>query len=286
MTKKKGLRGPDLVKGIIVHAILLVMVFISLYPIFVMTAGSFKSPTELNVNVAGWPIDPSFNNYHRLLNYNSGIVFRTYLNSIGVSIVYTIITIFVASLAAFAFAKYQFTGKKVLFLFLLATMMVPMEVNVTPLYLMFSKIGWLNTYQVQIIPGIANVFAMYMFRNYMAGVPDSIVEAARIDGAGHLRVYSRIVLPSVSPAVGAMAIITFLGKWNDYLMPKTMINRNEYMPIMVLLPQLKEGSSASYFTPWEMLMAGCVLVALPLMVVFFIFQNKFMDSVTVGAVKE
>lgn len=284
MQQKRRLYGPNLVKTIGIHLFLIVIVVISLYPIFIMVVDSLKTAQELNVNVAGWPFEPSLNNYQRLLDYNSGVIMRTFFNSIGVSTVYTAITLVIATLAAFAFAKYKFKGKEVIFVLFLATMMVPQEVNITPLYLIFSKLGWLNTYQVQIIPGIANVFAMYMFRNYMESVPDSILEAARIDGASHIGVYAKIMLPAISPAIGAMAILTFLGKWNDYLFPKIMIDKVEFMPIMVMVPNLKEGT-VSYFTPWELIMAGCVLVTLPLIVVFFIFQDKFMDSVTVGAVK-
>ena len=155
----------------------------------------------------------------------------------------------------------------------------------TPLFIMFSKLHWLNSYQVQILPGIANVLAMYMYKQYMEGLPDSVMESAYLDGAGNWTVYRRIIMPMVKPATSALAIIMFLGKWNDYLMPRTMITKQEFMPIMVILPTLSD-TGTSYVIPWELIFAGCVLITIPLLIVFFIFQDKFMSSVVMGAVKE
>lgn len=269
----------------LLHFVLIFCSFVSLYPFFIMFTGAFKTSSELGVNAAGWPLHATLENFSRLLNYNSHIISRTFLNALGVSVVSTVIVLFLASLAGYAFAKFKFRGKKVLFIFFLATMMLPMEVNMTPLFIMFSKLHWLNSYQVQILPGIANVLAMYMYKQYMEGLPDSVMESAYLDGAGNWTVYRRIVMPMVKPATSALAIIMFLGKWNDYLMPRTMITKQEFMPIMVILPTLSD-TGTSYVIPWELIFAGCVLITIPLLIVFFIFQDKFMSSVVMGAVKE
>jgi ABC-type glycerol-3-phosphate transport system permease component len=168
---------------------------------------------------------------------------------------------------------------------LLATMMIPGELNIPPLYIMFSRIGWLSTYQVQILPKIANVFAMFMFRQYMLSVPDSLIDAAKIDGAGHFKTFARIVLPVVMPVVGALSILTFLWKWNEYLWPITMVRKTEFLPIMAILPTLNTKEDA-WFVPWELVLTGCVVVTFPVIALFFMFQDKFMSSVTIGAVKE
>ena len=186
----------------LMHIILIVVSAFAIYPVFMMVAGSFKSPSELLTNVAGLPAAPTWTNYMRLLNYNSGLIVRTYLNSIFISSAYTMLAIFLSSMAGFAFAKYKFKGRELIFLLLLITMMVPPELNLPPQYLMFSRIGWLHTYQVQIIPGVANVFALFMMRQYMQSIPDSLLEAARIDGAGHFTIYRRIVMPTASPEIG------------------------------------------------------------------------------------
>lgn len=270
---------------VILHVVLIFCSFISLYPFFIMFTGAFKTSSELMKNAAGWPIRGTLENFPRLLNYNSHIISRTFLNALGVSAVSTVIVLVLASLAGYAFAKFKFKGKRILFLFFLATMMLPMEVNMTPLFIMFSKLHWLNSYQVQILPGIANVLAMYMYKQYMESLPDSVMESAYLDGAGEWTVYRKIVMPMVRPATSALAIIMFMGKWNDYLMPRTMITKQKYMPIMVILPTLSD-TGTSYVIPWELIFAGCVLITVPLLGVFLIFQDKFMSSVVMGAVKE
>lgn len=270
---------------IILHVVLIFCSFISLYPFFIMFTGAFKTSSELMKNAAGWPIEGTLENFPRLLDYNSHIISRTFLNALGVSAVSTVIVLVLASLAGYAFAKFKFKGKRILFLFFLATMMLPMEVNMTPLFIMFSKLHWLNSYQVQILPGIANVLAMYMYKQYMESLPDSVMESAYLDGAGEWTVYRKIVMPMVRPATSALAIIMFMGKWNDYLMPRTMITKQKYMPIMVILPTLSD-TGTSYVIPWELIFAGCVLITVPLLAVFLLFQDKFMSSVVMGAVKE
>ena len=254
-------------------------------PILLMLVNSFKTGSELAKNAWGIPSFWTFSNYSSLVSFNSGILVRTFLNSVFVSVVYTLLTLIVSSLSAFAFSKYSFKGKNVIFIFLLATMMIPVEITIPAIYLMFSKVHMLNTYSVQIFPGIANVFCLFMLKQYMDSLPNSLLEAARLDGAGDISIYQKVVLPLVSPAIGALAILTFLGKWNDYLWPSMLLTRTEVMPIMVVLPTLNTGNS-QWSTPWELVMAGCVIVTLPLIIVFFIFQDQFMSSVTIGAVKE
>lgn len=278
------MKGKKRAAGLLLHILLVFACFLAIYPIFVMIAGSFKSAQELNYNVAGFPEAFTLENYTRLLNYNSGIILRTFFNAIIVAVLYTALTLFITSLAGFAFAKYRFRGRNALFLMLLVTMMIPAELNITPLYLIFSKIGWLNTYQVQIFPGVANVFALFMMRQYMQSLPDALLDAARIDGASDFGTFWRIILPISTPALGALAILTFLSKWNDFLYPKIMITKEALMPIMVILPTLNEIDSARS-VPWELVLSGCTMVTIPLIILFLLFQNKFLSSVTLGAVK-
>ena len=267
------------------HLVLLCLVLLILFPVYIMLMGAFKSAPELANNAIGLPESFGLVNFQRLLKYNSGIMVRTYLNSIFVTVIYTVLVLFLASLAAFAFSKYRFKGKNILFFCLLATMMIPTELTIAPLYIVFSKIHWLDTYIVQIIPGVGNVFAMFLFKQYRDGVPSALIEAARIDGCGHFKTYLRIMVPISKPIMGALTILVGLGKWNDYLWPTMMINKTEIRPIMAVLPYLNEGDNALSI-PWELVLAGCTLVSIPVILIFFIFQNQFMQSVTVGAVKE
>ena len=250
-----------------------------------MIMGSFKTASELRANAAGIPIAFTLENYLALLSFSGGIVVRSYLNSLFISSAHTILVIALSSMAGYAFEKYRFKGRNLIFAALLATMMIPVEMNIPPLYIMFSKIGWLSSFQIQILPGIANVFAMFMFRQYMKSVPDAIIEAARIDGCGHFRTFRAIAFPICAPVTGALCIIVFLGKWNDYLWPIMLVNKKEFLPIMAVLPTLNTSDNA-FTIPWEIVLTGCVVVTLPLIIIFLIFQDKFMSSVAIGAVKE
>lgn len=269
---------------VFMHALLILVCLVLIYPVFIMVSGSLKSAEELALHVTGIPINPTLENFSRLFAFNSGLIVRTYGNSLYVAILYTLCVLGIASLAGFAFAKFSFRGRDIMFILLLITMMIPVELNITPLYLFFSRINWLNTYKVQIFPGIANVFALFLMRQYMVTIPDSLIEAARIDGAGDFFIFRKVILPISVPALGALAILQFLSKWNELLFPKIMLTKERLMPIMVILPTLNEIDSARS-VPWELVLAGCTLVTLPLIVVFLLFQDKFLSSVTLGAVK-
>ena len=276
---KRSRKEAFLVNGIIILACLN-----AVYPVFIMFSGAFKTSQELYQNAAGLPIQATIENFTKLLNYNSGLIGRTFANSIFVAASYTALCCTLASLAAYGFAKFRFKGRNALFIFLLITMMIPAELNITPQYLIFSKIDWLNTYRVQIIPGAANVFALFLLRQSMAGIPDSLIEAARIDGAGEWHIFRKIILPVSAPSIGALAILQFLSKCNELLYPKMMLTKEKLMPIMVILPTLNVTDSARS-VPWELVLAGCTLVTIPLIIVFLLFQDKFLSSVTIGAVK-
>ncbi len=272
-------------RSIFSYVILSVFCLLALIPVYVMLINSFKTGSELAANSWGFPQNPTLSNYIDLFSYNSGIIIRTFFNSVFVSVAYTALTLIISSLAAFAFSKYNFKGSNAIFGLLVGTMMIPTELTMPAIFLMFSKVKLLNSYAVQIFPGIANCFCMFMLKQYTDSVPDSLLEAARIDGASHLKVYHRIVLPLVRPALGALTILVFLGKWNDYLWPKTLLTKTEIMPIMVILPTLNTSTS-TYSIPWQMILSGCTVVTFPIVALFLIFQDQFMSSVTVGAVKE
>ncbi len=267
------------------HLLFGIFAAFSVLPLWIMVAGSFKTGSELAANPSGWPKAFTLENYANLFTYNGGEMVRAFFNGVYVASAHTALTILVSSLAAFAFAKYKFVGGGIIFACLLATMMVPGEITIPPQYIIFSNIGWLNTYAVQIFPGIANVFALFMFVQYLRTVPSSLLEAARIDGAGHWKIFWKIVVPMLSPALGALSILVFLGKWNDYLWPQIMVSDPKKLPIMVILPNINVNGN-QFIIPWELVLTGCVIVTVPIIAVFLMFQEKFMSSVTIGAVKE
>ena len=286
-TAKAGLkpRGGSRRAGIrLGHLFLILASLLSVFPVYLMISGSFKPISELFVNSWGPPRQFTLDNYARLMNYNSGMIMNSFMNSVFISITTTVLQLIVASMAGFAFSKYTFRGKSLLFLMFLLTMMVPGELLLTPQFVIFSRLGWLNSYRVQIIPAIANTFAMFMCRQFMDSIPDEMIEAARVDGAGHWCIYTRMILPTSVPTLGALGILQFLSKWNDYLYPRIMITKVKYKPIMVILPTLTEGGDTSG-TPYDLILAGCTLVVIPMLIVFFCLQDKFLKSVTLGSVK-
>jgi len=269
---------------VLIFALVLVSFFF-LAPMILMMLNSFKTNAEMAGNSWGLPREWTLENYISLVEFNRGLMVRTFFNSVYVSVSYTVLTLIVSSLAAYVFSKLKFRGSNVIFIVFLATMMIPREITMPTIFLMFARVGMLNTYSIQILPGIANVFCLFLLKQYMDQIPNTILEAATIDGAGKLRLYSKIVMPLAKPALGAMAILVFLEKWNDYLWPSVLLTRREVMPIMVILPTLNVGTSM-YAIPWNLIMTGCAIVTLPLVVIFLIFQEQFMSSVTIGAVKE
>jgi len=265
--------------------VLIAVSFFFLIPIVLMLLNSFKTSAEMAGNAWGFPREWTVENYVSLVDFNKGLIVRTFFNSVYVSVSYTVLTLFVSSLAAYVFSKLRFKGSNIIFVVFLATMMIPREITMPAIFLMFARAGLLNSYVIQILPGVANVFCLFMLKQYIDEIPDTILEAATIDGASRLRLYRSMILPLAKPALGAMAILVFLEKWNDYLWPSVLLTKREVMPIMVILPTLNVGTSM-YAIPWNLIMTGCVIVTIPLVIVFLAFQEQFMSSVTIGAVKE
>jgi ABC-type glycerol-3-phosphate transport system permease component len=266
------------------YLVLAVMVFLSLYPFAMMIINSFKSDTEILRNPAALPQAWTLDSYTSLFTYHGG-AWVNFLNAVIVACTSTLITVVIVAMAAFAFAKYMFAGRELIFTLLMLTLMVPPQITIPPLYLMFAKIGWLNTLQVQIVPTITSVFGLFMVRQYMQTVPNELIEAARVDGAGHWQVFTRIMLPVSAPILGAFAILHFLGVWNAYLWPLIVATDPIVQPIMVTLPNMTDPN-IGFLPVWGTIMAGCSLATLPILVVFLIFQDHFIASATVGALKD
>lgn len=271
-------------RGLAVHAVLLAAVVVSLYPFALMALNSFKTDTEVLRNAAGLPNDPTLASYRALLTYEGNQVVRSFFNSILIATVSTAASVVIAAMAAFAFAKLRFRGRTVIFAALLATLMVPYEVTLPPLFILFARVGWLNTYQVQILPTVASVFGLFMIRQYMLSIPDELLEASRLEGATPWQQFWQIVAPLSAPVLGAFAILHFIGMWNAYLWPLIVATNPAVKPIMTLLPTIRDPL-VGFVIPWGMVMAGCVLVTIPLIAVFLLFQDKFMSGVVAGATK-
>lgn len=266
--------------GIIYFVLLCIMV---LLPLCLMVVNSFKSNNEMLRNDAGLPEKWTFESYWSIFTTYQSLV-RHFFNSIIISVISTIGGTFVCTLAGYAFAKYKFKGRNLIFLALLSTLMIPVEVVIPGQYMLFSKLKLINTLAVQILPTIPAVVGVYMIRQYMLSIPTSLIEAAKIDGAGHMRTFISIVMPSAKPIVSSYMILHFLDVWQNYTWPVLVATKQDVMPIMVSLPTLVD-SVIGFVPVWGTIMAGSVLCSVPLILVFIINQKALMQSIVLGAVK-
>jgi ABC-type glycerol-3-phosphate transport system permease component len=273
----------DRLRRIIVNVILAAAALVFLYPMLLMLVDSFKSNTEIMSNPAGFPIQWTLASYADVIDPERSLL-RDMFNSVIIAGSSTALAVLFSAAAAYAFAKLRFRGRDLLFGLLLMTMMVPPEVVVPGQFILFARLGWINTLQVQILPEITPILGLFLIRQYMMTIPDELIDAARVDGAGPWTIFLRIILPVSSPVLSAYAILHFLHVWNAYLWPTLVATQDSVKPIMVALPELVDPV-IGFLPIYGTIMAGCVFATLPLAIVFFIFQDKFMSSVTIGAVK-
>jgi ABC-type glycerol-3-phosphate transport system permease component len=266
------------------YAILIFFCLLSLYPMLMMIINSFKSNQEMFINSAGLPKEWTLSSYQEIFSFHSGLM-QNFLVSAIVSVTTTVGAILISAMAAYGFSKYRFKGRDVIFGLLLATLMVPQEITIPGRYIMFARMDWLNTYQILILPRMTTVMGLFLMRQFMLNIPDDLLDAARMDGAGHWTTFWKIMIPVCSPILGAYSILEFMSTWNDYLWPSIVATKQAMQPIMVVLPRLTDLETG-FFKVWGTIMAGCVLSTIPILLVFLIFQDKFMTSVVVGSVKE
>jgi multiple sugar transport system permease protein len=268
------------IEQVAVHGLLIIWLLISVIPFVWMVSTSFKGPGEIFVFPPRWiPRNPTFDNYINLFqNMNFG---RPFLNSVIVSLSTTFLSVLVATMAGYGFAKFHFKNKNLLFLFILGTIMVPGQITMIPVFLLLSRMNLLNTYWGLILPAIANAFNIFFMRQYIMGVPDELIEAAKIDGAHEGWIFFRIILPLARPAMAAITIFTFTGSWNNFLWPLIIATDES----MYTLPVAVSVLGGQYTENIAMQMAGSVIVILPLIIVFLFTQRYFIKGITFTGMK-
>ena len=219
----------------------------------------------------------NYRNLWKSVPYN-----RYFINSVFIATASTLLTLFFCSLGGYAFAKYQFRGKTILFGILLASMMIPFQVLLVPLFGLMSDIGWLNSYKAIIIPFSVGAFGVFLMRQFIVTIPSELLDAARIDGCSEFGIYYRIVLPIIKPALGALTIYSFLSSWNGYLWPLIVLRDEAKYTLPIGLANL----IGIYRQDYGMLMAGTLLSLLPIVVLFLAMQREFVQGITLGGVKE
>lgn len=222
----------------------------------------------------------TFGHYHDL--FSRLRLGRYLLNSSLVAGSVTLISLVVNSMAAYAFAKLRFGGRETLFRVLLAGLLIPAQVALLPLFLMLKHLGLVNTYGGVIIPGMASIFGIFLIRQYAFSLPDSLLDAARVDGAGEFRVYWSVFLPLCRPILVTLAIFTFMGTWNDFMWPLIVLTDDAMYTLPVALANLLGEHARDV----ELMMAGAVLTVLPVTLLFLFLQKYYIRGITLGGVKE
>ena len=262
------------------YLLVLVCLAATVSPFVWMVSTSFKSQDEVfSATPSLVPARPTLAHYRTLLA--DGLFGAAFLNSVAVAVALTCLSLLVNALAAFAFAKLSFPGKERVFALLLLTMMVPGQVTMMPVFVILKHLGLLNSYTGLIVPGCASVFAIFLLRQFMAEIPDELLEAARIDGAGEARIFWSVVLPLCRPVLATLVIFNFMGAWNEFLWPLILMQDEAMYTLPVALANL----SGQYNTEWALLMAGAVVVVIPVVVVFLLAQKHYIAGIAAGAVK-
>ena len=259
---------------------LLIGVLLAAIPFIYMISASFKPQNEIfTFPVQIIPKEPFFDNYTTLIGET--LYLRWFLNTAIVAVGRTTLSLFLCMLAGFAFAKYDFPFRRVLFVFVLASFTLPFEVVLIPLYTMMVQLGWLNTYWVLIVPFAASAFGIFLGRQYALALPTELMEAARIDGSSELGIFFRIALPNLRPALAVMGIIFFQSSWNDFLWPLIVLNDSSMYVINLALPTLR----GPYGDQYGLVLGGAVIAVIPIIIIFFAMQRYFIEGIMAGALK-
>lgn len=254
--------------------------FIMVFPFVWMMIASLMTAGEIQLRPPVWlPSTPQFNNYAELVE--SIPIARLYFNSLFTSGIIVFGVLLSSSLAGFAFAKYRFPGRELLFYLILATMMIPFFVTLIPVFFIVRQLGWIDTYQGLVVPGLTSAYGIFLMRQFMITVPDEIIDAARIDGASELSIYWRIVLPLIKPALATLGTFVFIGAWNNFLWPLLVLNSRELMTLPLGINSLR----SLYADNTNLLMAGTAVSVLPMLFVFIYLQRYFIQGIALTGLK-
>ena len=272
--------GENNFQKVATYVLLIGVLFISLFPFYIMFVSSTLSNKEILTETPRLIFGSNFFININNLNERFNII-RVLFNSIFITVTYTCISLFLHSMAGYALAKFEFKGKTICFSIMLVTLMIPFQVLLIPLFKMMNSIGWQNSYQAVIIPALANAFGIFLMRQNMIAFPDSLIEAARIDGCGEIKIFFKIVLPTMKPALGALGIYNFMAQWGNFMWPLIILSTKNMYTLPVTLAAL-EGLQRKDF---GVIMLGSTIATIPVMIVFLIFQKQFVSGLMGGAVK-
>lgn len=267
--------------AIFAHIVLCAGLVIVVFPFIWMVLSSFKTLPEF-YQFKMLPNEWTTEGYNHIVTDTS--YGRWYGNSLFVGVLVTVSELFFASLAGYTIAKFKFKGNKLIFIVILSTLMVPTELLIIPWYAMSAKLGWIDTYWGIMFPGMIQAFGVFLMRQFMLGIPNDLLEAARMDGMSEFRIFIKVVLPQVSQAISALAILTFLGNWNAYLWPVIVISTEKMRTLPVGISLFSTADAGSGLQ-WNLIMAMSTLAVIPIVIVYFIFQRRIVEGIALTGIK-
>ena len=263
------------------YAILAIFSLFMLLPFAFALSGSLKPEIEIFAIPMNWlPSVFQWRNY--LLPFQQANFGRYFLNSAIVALVQTLAPLLLCSLAGYSLAKFEYPGRTLIFLFILSTIMLPLQVTIVPLFIIVKGFGWVNSYAGLIVPGLASTFGTFLMRQFFLSVPSEYMDAARIDGASEPRIFWSVMLPMCRPALSALAVFSFTGSWNSFLWPLVVINQDAMrtMPLGIVF-YIGEQRAPQY----GQLLAVAIIATLPVLVLFLAMQRAFIQGATVSGLK-
>jgi multiple sugar transport system permease protein len=269
------------VKKIIATSFAALIALITFAPFFWMISASLMHSGEANTYPPRlFPSELDFSHYVDLFRRLN--LFSYLKNSVILSVAVTAVSLLINSMAGYAFAKYRFPKKDIIFNFLISSMVIPGQVTMLPLFLLLKHLGFINTYFAIIIPGMVSIFGIFLIRQYAQTIPDSLIEAAKMDGASETLVYWRVILPLCKPILVTLGIFTFMGTWNDFLWPLIVMTDSS----MYTMPVAVANLMGEHVQDTELMMAGSVLTTMPMVLLFIVLQKYYIHGIMVGGVKE
>jgi alpha-1,4-digalacturonate transport system permease protein len=255
--------------------------FLFLLPFLWMLSTALKTSSEVTVKeIQLIPDKLNWSNFSDALN---AAPFAGYVgNSLIVSILAVTLTVFINCLAGYAFAKYKFKGKNFLFMMVLSTLIIPVQITMVPNFYILKYLDWINSYAGLIVPRAAEAFGLFLARQFIMNIPDSLIESARMDGAGEFTIFRKIILPNVKPLIAVLVIFTFMWRWNELAWPLIAVSEQSMYTVQLGLAMVK----GEYFIEWPQLMSLTLLSMIPMLIVFLIFQRYFIQGMVSSGMKE
>lgn len=265
--------------AVALHAVVVAGALVMFFPFLWTIVTSITPGAGLTLTPSLLPADPSLDAYARLFAERPFL--RIMLNSLGLALATTLVQLFTSATAAYAFSRLPFRGRSVVFAVYLATMMIPLQVLIVPLFVELKTFGLLNTYLGALLPTFASAFGIFLLRQAVNQVPRELDEAATLDGAGHFRIFGSIVLPNIRPALATLAVFSFMSSWNSFLWPLVVLRK----PELQTLPVALAGLQGQYTTAWDIVMAGSVVSILPMLALYLFAQRYVVQGVASSGIK-